>query len=305
MSWLFGLVWRVVPQRLTLPLLVAILLGCGWMALCPKATPLDSKRLELADEVAAKLAESLPMPPAGRPTILVLPFERDSGGEVTDAVRRAIERVDRYQIPSPSIWEHVLHQAGFGSQPVPLEQAETLARGKLAADYLLAGRVESLSARTDKDEAVLEATFASIGVPPSDSDSAKDSVGRSSATATLVPSGASPLRLCAEAIHDHKSLFDMLPWSPYPWPARLIAWLLAAFLLPLATAPLLSRGLAAESNVVNLLLLLGLTALSASGAYAMVGFRINTVWTAGLSVVATALAFAYNWTLLDKLDHPA
>ena len=147
--------------------------------------------------MAGKVAESLPPPPAGRPTVLVLPFQRDLGGEATEAVRHAIERVDCYSLPSPTIWENVLRQAGLGSQPVSPEEAEKAAFDKLSADYLLAGRVESLSARSDKDEAVLEVAFVPVGAPCAAGGTAESSAEGPSAAAAPAASGSRAMRFRA------------------------------------------------------------------------------------------------------------
>ena len=88
----------------------------------------------------------------------------------------------------------------------------------------------------------------------------------------------------------------------YPWPARLVLWLLVALLLPLGAAPLVSRGLEMESNAVNLLMLLGLTTAAGLTAYAMVGFRLDTGLAATLLLAGVALALVYNWSVLTKLD---
>ena len=98
------------------------------------------------------------------------------------------------------------------------------------------------------------------------------------------------------------SLLRRVAAGSYSWPARIVVWLLLAVLLPLAAAPLLSWGLAAESNVVNLLMLLGLTTVAALAAYALIGFRLDTIWTAAFLVTAVILTLAYNWSVLSKLN---
>jgi len=71
MSWLLGLVWKIVPSAVALPLLVVLLGTCGWLTIdrnSTRSTPIA----EISPGVADKLAESVPKPPVGRPTLLVL-----------------------------------------------------------------------------------------------------------------------------------------------------------------------------------------------------------------------------------------
>ena len=86
------------------------------------------------------------------------------------------------------------------------------------------------------------------------------------------------------------------------WPARMVGWLAIVVLLPLLAAPLVMRGLAKQSNTVNLAMLLGLTALPAVVVYAMLDFRLDTMLSAVLLLLAVGGALAYNWVVLSKLE---
>jgi hypothetical protein len=303
MICLLRVLWRLMRLRVRIPLLVAAAIAYGWMMVRPRPFPLDARRTELADEVAGKLAESLPLPSVGRPAIVVLPFERDPSGSVTDAVRRAIQRVDRYAVQASSLWENVLRESGFGPQPVALEQAESLAASHLPGEYLLAGRVEMLSARTDMDEAVLEGVLVPVGsANPSGAPMVEVSGPQSSHAAPVAATPVRTVRLRAEAIHDHLAATRPAPVETYPWPARLVVWLLVVLLLPLVVSPLASRALERESNAMNLVMLLGLTAITGVAALAMLGFRLETAWSAVLLLAGVGLALGYNWMVLSKLE---
>jgi len=78
MGWIRRSLWRPLRVRFVLPLLLIAAAGEFWLSVRPKPCPLDDRRVRLVNEAAAKLAESLPAPQAGRPTIIVLPFEQDS-----------------------------------------------------------------------------------------------------------------------------------------------------------------------------------------------------------------------------------
>ncbi len=296
------LLWRVARFRLILPLLLIGVVGQAWMTVRPKPNPLDSRRLELADEVASKLAESLPRPTVGRPTLIVMPFDRDPTGSVTDAVCRAIERVDRYTVQPRSLLDNVFRQYGTPVHPITPEAAETLAIEDTPAEFMLAGRVQMLSARSDIDEAAIEGVFIPVGGANETLDPTAEAVIAASSTGLPTGSLSRTVRLLAETVHDHATEEQPLPAETYPWPARLVTWLLVALLLPLVATPLISRGLEKQSNTVNLLMLLGLTTVAGVAAFAMVGFQLDTAWGASLLVAGTGLALAYNWLVLSKVD---
>jgi hypothetical protein len=302
MRFIVRLLWRVVRFRLLLPMMLIGFAGQVWMSVRPTRNPLDERRLELADEVAGKLAESLPRPAVGRPTLIVMPFDRDPTGSVTDAVCRAIERVDRYAVQPRSLLENLLRKYGTRVEAITPEEAETLVIEDTPAEFVLAGRVQMLSARSDMDEAAIEGVFIPVGGTRDTLAVTAEAPIADRSTGVPITRLSRPVRLLAETVRDHTTEAQPLPAETYPWPARLITWLLVALLLPLVATPLVSRGLEKQSNAVNLLMLLGLTSVAGVTAFAMVGFQLDTIWGASLLVAGTGLAFAYNWLVLAKVD---
>ncbi len=271
-------IWRMARSRLMAPVLVGVVIWQAWMTLRPKPFPLDERRSALADEAALSLAESLPVPSVGRPTVVVAPFQRDPTGAVTEAVRRAIERVDRYTVRPKTTLQNAYRELGIREQPLRPEDATAVAMEQIDGEYLLAGRVRVLSARSDRDEAMLEGVLVPVG----------------NAEAAVPLSGT--------MIRDYTVEAESLPIQTYPWPSRLVGWIALVVLLPLVVAPVVSRGLARQSNGVNLLMLLGTTLVSGLAAYAMLGFRVDTELAAALLVGGSAVALAYNWSILAKLE---
>lgn len=280
MFHLLGLLWWLLRVRLVLPVLAlaGLVAGHCWLNYRSPPFPLDERRAALADEVARKLAESLPVPSTGRPTLTVTRFDRDPTGALTEAVRRAIDRADRYAVQPPAFVQDVLQRCGWSERPLVPERAQSLAMRGLPSEYLLAGRVKRLSARRDADEAALEAVFMPAG-----------------ATDQGVP-------VAVEVVHDHNAPGNPTSIEAYPWLARLVTWLLLTLLLPVFAAPLISRGLERRSNAVNLAMWLGLTLVSAIAAFAMIGFRLDTLASALLLIAALAAAISYNWAVLVKLE---
>ncbi len=58
----------------------------------------------------------------------------------------------------------------------------------------------------------------------------------------------------------------------YPWPARLLAWLLVALLMPLLASSLAQHGMDRRSNAINLGLVLGLSGFSGVAGFGLLGF---------------------------------
>lgn len=301
MFWLCRFLWRLVRSWMLLGLFgIALALGC-WVALQAKPQPLDTERRELADRAARNLAESLRPPEGERPTLAVLPLERDITGQVTAAVRRAIARVDRYNVEPESWWEHIRRKLGFQSRPVTPEAAARLARKYTSADYLLAGQIQTLSVRHDNQEAVLDAVLMPLAQRFKSKPTVSDARNVSADPEPIGwPSGTR--HVTAKASSEPSATFTAGPLNSESWLERLIGWTLLLLLLPLVVAPLLIRGLEQQSNAFNLGMLLGLTGLMGTAALAITGFQIKTVGSAALVVAGVALALTYNWLVLSKLE---
>lgn len=303
MFWLLRRIWSMGRSRLMLPVLGLAVAAQGWLLVRPGPLPLDDRRLELTDEVARKLAESLPTPAAGRPTLAVLPLERDPTGAVTDAVRRAIDRVDRYTVLPPSLLERVVTECGLTRNTIRLDGAEELDLARIPAEFALVGHVQSLSARSDSDEAVLEGVLIHNASSPGEAvyDHRVSPPGPPWAQeGSVVQEGS--VRLRAEVVHDHRPAAKLAGMAAWYQPSRLLFWLLLMLGLPLAAIPLIQRGLDRQSNAVNLLMLLGLTAAAGLGVWAAIGTPIETGLGAALLVLTLVLALGYNWWLLSKLE---
>jgi len=88
----------------------------------------------------------------------------------------------------------------------------------------------------------------------------------------------------------------------YPWPARLLAWLLVALLMPLLASSLAQHGMDRRSSTINLGLVLGLSGFSGVAGFGLLGFQVDSALAAVLLVVGIAVSLLYNWLILWKLD---
>jgi hypothetical protein len=304
MFWLLRVMSWVMGSRMMVAVLGLAIAIQAWLLLRVQPIALDARQLELADEVAHKLAESLPRPTAGRPTLVVMPFDRDPTGGVTEAVRRAIARVDHYTVQPPGLQERLITRCGFALTTVSFASAEQLDTAGLGGEYVLLGQVQILSARSDRDEAVLEG----ILIPArSSADSRRSQRVADSADSMRGPAGPQApsrvLRVKGEAVHEHRPVTMASGLAAWCQPARLVAWLVFVLCLPLAVARPIQHALNRESNGLNLLMLLGLTTAAWSAAWAVIGRSAETGVGTALLVLTLAAAFGYNWWVLSRLEH--
>ena len=88
----------------------------------------------------------------------------------------------------------------------------------------------------------------------------------------------------------------------YPWPARLLAWLLVPLLMPLLASSLARHGMDRRSNTINLGLVLGLSGFSGVAGFGLLGFQVASALAAIVLMVGIAVSLLYNWFILWKLD---
>jgi hypothetical protein len=88
----------------------------------------------------------------------------------------------------------------------------------------------------------------------------------------------------------------------YPWPTRLLAWLLVALLMPLLASSLARHGMDRRSSTINLGLLVVLSGFSGVARFGLLGFQVDSGLAAVLLVVGIAVSLLYNWLILWKLD---
>jgi hypothetical protein len=257
---------------------VLIVIAQGWVLVRPRPLPLDSARRALVEDAARQLAERLPAAPPGRPSLVVAQFQRDPTGLATDAVRRAIDRAGGFAVQPASFWENARRVLGIGIDGLAPEAAATATGNRLDGDYLMAGRLHRLAARSEREEAALEAVLVDARVP------------------------SQAISVKAEVARDHSRGQTAARITSYAWPARLAAWLALVVLLPLTLAPWLLRAVECRSNAVNLGLLLGLAAAGTAAALAVTGFRLEGSCAALALAAAAATALGYNWVVLDKMD---
>lgn len=269
---------RFLVSRVMAPVLAIALVWQAWMMLRPKPFPLDDRRRVAIEGAATKLAGEMPVPQSVRPTLQVAQFEGDTTGFVTDATRRAIDRRGRYVVQSAGITQNLMKELGIPERSISPDMLSSFDVKGLKCDYLLAGRVLRLSDDGDIAEAALEAGLFEVASPPG------------------------VKRLVVEARHGPPDGAGRRAVRSHPWPLRLLGWLAFALLLPLVLTPLVRRGLSKESNALNLAMLAGSMSVAVVAAYAMIGFRHDTWWSAALLLPAAASALAYNWLVLSRQE---
>ena len=87
-----------------------------------------------------------------------------------------------------------------------MDRAESLAMNQIPAEYLLAGRVDTLSARSDMDEATLEGVLVPVGAASLATTASGPAANANGLTVADELSAAPDrvVRLRAESNHDHR-----------------------------------------------------------------------------------------------------
>jgi hypothetical protein len=101
--------------------------------------------------------------------------------------------------------------------------------------------------------------------------------------------------------HERLNRIDVQP-PRYPWPIRLFAWVLMAFLMPLLASPLAQCSYGLQTNTIKLVLVLELAGFAGAGSYCLLGFCLDAVPAASFLVLGTATSLLYNWIIVWKLD---
>ena len=87
--------------------------------------------------------------------------------------------------------------------------------------------------------------------------------------------------------------------SPF-W--RILIFVVIAFLLPLATMPIVKNVLAERSNKYNFLMLAAYTALDIVLASILIGILLTDFWAYFLFVLAVTASAVYNYVILSRIQ---
>lgn len=256
----------------------AALLG-GYQVLRPATGKEDLLRHSLAEKVAERALAELPARYNGR-VVAVLPIENDPGGWLASALRTHIKDADTWrQLPAD------LERRYLAEAPAPVSSVAKAAAAArvLGVDAVIMGIADQYAAGPD-------GAHIRFGLRVVDRESGQ-AVSARVYTEAAEGGWASPS-------------WWGLRMSGVPAVWRLLLWLSLAVLMPVASAPLIVRVAATESNLANVLVLAALTLADAVIAAGLLSFRLQNPWVAGFVIAAAIVCSYYNYraaTLIDEL----
>lgn len=254
--------------------IIALLAAGAWQVyevVKPAPPPIEGARLEAVDEATADLVHKWPQSVRGG-RLIVIPFERDTTGYVTKAMRDALTRSDYLDVQAPDVTEKVLRKIEFpvsgtfdGQRALDVGQASEV-------QYVLTGKVERLSEVDHVVEAQIKAELWSVGGKQC---LLKWEYAQSPGTLERTLGHVSPMR-------------------------RAVGWLLIVIILPWALYPLVSLVFRLESNAANAVMLVGF--ITFDGVIAWAGLASDASgWAGAFLILAIVFEAAYNAGVLNLI----
>jgi hypothetical protein len=281
---IYGFLGRSLMRPiLALGALGSMLFG-GFQFLEAPQDTLGPMQRSLADKVCARAVQDLPKTTETR-SLAVLNLGGDSGNYVTGLLRRKIAASGQYQVLDESFFGKLLQEFGKQEAAVTkLSDAVAIAR-QLGVDLVLFGEVPSLQSGAGTGSMKLELRMAE----------------RVSGQAVYARSFGEEVggNLILSSYWRTRVADSSIGW-------RILIWVLFTLLLPIAAIPLIRRLVSEESNLANLLLLLGMTIVDMFVAILLTGFWIPTIWTAVVLILALAGSAVYNYgiaSFVERLSH--
>ncbi len=269
---------RILVKPVVIIGLTALLIVESYYLLFPGEAKIPAARRQLADRVCTRVVADLPRR-EGSPSVAVLDLAGDPNGLVTALLREKIQAADSYRVLERQLFDKMLGEFGRQGAPVSrLTDAVSTAR-QIGVDLVVFGEVSDFFVDTGRSSLRLEARMAE----------------RQSGQAVF-----------ARSYYEGSSggWFSRLPDRSLL--RRVLIWILLTILLPVVSIPLIRRLIAMDSNITNLLMLLGYTALDMLFAFLLAGFGFPGVWGIVLLVLALAASAFYNYSiasLIEEIEH--
>ena len=265
---------------------VILILGVLWGAyqvVRPTEPGVTAAQMEAVEELsgeAAGWAIAIELP---RARAVFLPLERDPFAIVSDPLRHAFWRSDRFNLVDYSLMEKFCRFIHWKRPTVGSRRKAAEIARRRDCQYAIWGRLREFSDVEGLSRAVvlLEVIDAANASPLA----AKTLSVQKRGSARLVPLG----RDAADGVYG------------LSFATRLLIWIAVTLLLPLASYPFSKQVLAGDSNAAILALLITLVAVSTGVAYLLFAFGSGTIFAGLILLMAFTLALFYNWHALDKI----
>jgi len=282
-------------------ILLLVFLGVEtYFLIRPSVPPLDEPRAEVANDVARQVADALGRLAANdwaSRYVRIARFQGDRYDHVRARIENELPSRTNCRLVTDSVFaemrDNLAAKAGRlgvvsavtadGMQAAPvtsLAQALELAQEE-KLDYVVCGRVEDF--RVELGRAYLRVTV-----------EVADAKSRAIVFTETFESGNGAVFAGRPA----QTISD----APRRSGLRIAGWILFVILLPLGTGWFWKRLLDRESNFVNVICLLFLTAIDAFLAWALIGFDLSTAWLWIFFLIATGAAATWNLFILNVLE---
>ncbi len=272
--------FTLATTRIGTILLTFSVLSYAWYVLGPEKKSLDSVRRAVADAAVAQAFEKLPHEKSIY-RVAVLPFERDYTSYVTDSLRRKLSESGRYNVRDKGVFAKFWQRIRFDPREVTGADAALKAGKRLGVDAVVYGSVPEF-AQTGAQAGLLM-NVAMLRVP-----------GGEKLAEFTVQEGLSKNLASPGYVESQLRDTGLL--------GRVILFILACLILPVLFSFAVSRVTRWESNLWNLLMLLGF--VLADLVLALLILNINLTSIRGLLTMLFILGLAavYNFSACTRID---
>jgi len=272
-------VWAIFGRAMIKPIIFAAMtltmLWESYRVFGPAEDSLGFMRRNLAEQICNEAAEDVPQR-QGLATLAVLDMAGDSSDRyISNMLRQRVQATGKYRLIEESFFRKLLREFGRDNAPVStLADAVTTAR-QLGVDAVLFGEIPEFTAQKNAAALRLELRMA------------ERDTGQS---------------VFARSYSNRRSDNVRARIADSSKGRRIFIWVLFTLLLPLITVPLIRRLVAVDSNLLNLVLLLGYTLLDMFVAVLLTGFWIPTLWTAVMLLFALVASGYYNFRIASFIE---
>ncbi len=239
-----------------------------------KTDPLDPFRREVARMVVTQISEDMPSED-GVELVVFPPLSGDRSGEVTEMVRQSFNDTGKYNVIDHALVLNHLEDKELKKSDLYKPSLAAQVAQALDADGTMSGKILSFPKPSGDKKT-------SLTVKMTLRDKSGSLRFERRYRAEIKPSFFS-------LSYQRANLATMGGWR------RFLVWAFIVLMMPILLHPLLQKLLTEESNLINLYMLLGMTAVGALAAYVAIGLRIEGFWEGFAFLLACITSAFWNY----------
>ena len=254
-----------------------------------KAVP-DEKRQDAGLKVVDQMADQIRKQRGDTKQVILLHFANDPTDFVTDSIRSKMNSSGILDLEDTTLTEKIqkklrLRNKGYSSREVALKAV----KGK-DADGVLWGKVEQFE--SFKNGAILKGSWQLVSISSGkvicegkfNVDTSKDASAKVAEKVDQIAEKMTPIAKATQTV---------------PWYSRFLIFVLVILLLPILTISFLRTMVAKRSNAINATILGIYTVIGMIFAFFMIGAYFASAWSVILFIMASVLAFIYNYFMMS------